>query len=708
MVNLITCLFKPIKLLALLLSLIICPFELLNAQTVLLTSSNLPIIFIDTDGAEIQNNTKITAHMGIIDNGLSNRNDISDAWNEYDGKIGIEIRGVTSTFYPKKQYGFETRDINGANLNVPLMGFPKENDWILYAPYSDKSLMRNFITYETIRSTGRYASRAKYCELIVNDVYEGVYILFEKVKQDKERVDLSDPNDTNLSGGYLLEMLISERLSPGDVHFAGPQSNRHFVIKYPGKDILTDEQINWITNYIQEFENVMYGDSYLDPVDGIYQYIDIPSFVDYVIINEAFKNGDVFYTSTFLSKDMGKKIKMGPAWDFNIALGNHWGFVGLTTNWLIFNKKWVERIRKDPFFQFHYQQRWGQLRLHQLNPDTLVHKIDQTYDLLYEAQERNFIRWPILGQYVSPNRLPEGAGPGEYYETYLEEVNYLKEWIINRLDWMSNEIFLASSNLLPNLVINEIHYNPSTNQGVDEDYEFIEIVNAGINQVDLSNFYLADGISFTFPSKSTIAPGEYILIAQNSLTYMGNGCQVFEWTEGKLSNSGDVLSLYSAENNLLDNLVYEDNSKWADSTDGLGFSMELINPNLVNDLPGNWEKSISIGGSPGQTNQGMALGSPEEVKLPDDFLLQQNFPNPFNNFTTIKYQIPKTNHISINIFDLKGNLVRKLVNRVQNAGLYETSWDAKNDFGDLQSSGIYIYKIQTLDYILSRKLVLIK
>ena len=696
------------KLSTLLLLSIFFLFDLINAQDVEFTSSNLPIIIIDTDGAEIQNNTKITAHMGIIDNGSGNRNNISDSWNDYDGNIGIEIRGVTSAFYPKKQYGIETRDIKGENLNVSLLHFPEENDWILYAPYSDKSLMRNFITYETIRSTGRYASRAKYCELVLNDVYEGIYILLEKVKQDRERVDLTAPSDTSLSGGYLLEMLISERLTPGDVHFEGSRSNRHFVIKYPRKENLSDSQKNWITTHIQEFENVMYSNSYLDPVIGINKYIDMPSFVDYVIFNEAFKNDDVFYTSTFLSKDMDQKIKMGPAWDFNIALGNHWGFPGTTTNWLIFSKNWVNRMRSDPFFQFHYQQRWGQLRLHQFNTDSLIHKIDQTYYLLNEAQERNFVRWPILGEYVSPNRLPSGAGPGEYYETYLEEVNYLKEWITSRLNWMDNDLFLSTSHLIPNLVINEIHYNPAQIQGLDEDYEFIEIVNTGINQIDLSGFYFTHGISFTFPQGSTIAPNQYILIAHNNLIYKGNDYHVYEWSEGNLSNSGGELSLYSADDNLIDNVKYNDNGSWPDSTDGLGYSIELINPNLVNDLPDNWATSMLIGGTPGNPNQNTVLNTNHDPIIPDKYLLHQNFPNPFNNKTTIRYQIPKSTRVLIQIYDLNRRLVRQLADQFKESGYHETYWDAKNDLGQVQSSGIYIYKIQTDDYVLSRKLVLIK
>ena len=108
--------------------------------------SNLPIVVIDTDGQEILDDPRIIAHMGIIDNGTG-INHINDPLNGYDGQISIEIRGSSSQMFPKKQYALETQDIDGENLNVSILDMPEENDWILYAPYSDKSLLRNFLAY---------------------------------------------------------------------------------------------------------------------------------------------------------------------------------------------------------------------------------------------------------------------------------------------------------------------------------------------------------------------------------------------------------------------------------------------------------------------------------------------------------------------------------------------------------------------------------
>ena len=120
------------------------------------TSSNLPIVVIDTHGARIRQDPRIPADMGIIYNGEGKRNRLTDPFNNYDGKIAIELRGSATAGYPKAPYRLETQDDQGENLNVPLIGMPSENDWILYPPYDDQSLIRNCLAY---RNEARIDSR---------------------------------------------------------------------------------------------------------------------------------------------------------------------------------------------------------------------------------------------------------------------------------------------------------------------------------------------------------------------------------------------------------------------------------------------------------------------------------------------------------------------------------------------------------------------
>ena len=146
------------------------------------TSSNLPIVVINTNGQAIQDDPRIVCDMGIIDNGFGNINSINDPFNDYNGKISIEYRGSSSQSFPKKAYALETQDAIGNNNNVSILGMPVENDWILYAPYTDKSLMRNFLTFYLGRRMNNYSPRTVYCELVVNGDYRGVYVLMEKIK----------------------------------------------------------------------------------------------------------------------------------------------------------------------------------------------------------------------------------------------------------------------------------------------------------------------------------------------------------------------------------------------------------------------------------------------------------------------------------------------------------------------------------------------
>lgn len=118
--------------------------------------------------------------MGIINNGPGNLNCILDPFNDYNGKISIEFRGSTSQMFPKKPYGFSTVDALGNNVNVSLLGYPKEHDWVLLNPYTDKTFMRDVITHDLGRAMGNYTSRTQFVELVINGQLQGVYVLLEK------------------------------------------------------------------------------------------------------------------------------------------------------------------------------------------------------------------------------------------------------------------------------------------------------------------------------------------------------------------------------------------------------------------------------------------------------------------------------------------------------------------------------------------------
>lgn len=413
-------------------------------------SSNLPIIIIDTHGQTIQDEVRILADMGIIDNGEGQRNQVDDPFNDYNGIIAIELRGTTSKWFPKQPYRFETQNIQGDNLNISLLGMPKENDWVLYNPYSDKSLIRNVMAYKISNDLGRYASRTRFCELILNGDYKGVYVLMEKIKRDKNRVDISEMDHDDvagdaLTGGYIIKI---DKLSGKLVDGWDSESNHvYYQYHYPKADEINEQQKVYIQNFMNEFESVMQTIDYDDPVHGYAKYINLDSFVDYFIVNEVCRNIDGYRLSTFMYKDRdskGGKLIFGPVWDFNLSFGNADYYDGFNPNgWnldlLMWQSAhdfhppyWMKTLREDETFKGKLYQRWQALRREELDLDSLLAEIDFLAGFLDEAQQRNFERWPILGEHVWPNAF--------IGDTYQEEIDFMKTWLEERIVWMDEAI----------------------------------------------------------------------------------------------------------------------------------------------------------------------------------------------------------------------------------------------------------------------------
>jgi hypothetical protein len=433
-----------------------------------LTSSDLPIIVINTRGQSIPDEPKITAEMGIIDNGPGNRNAITDPYTGYSGSIGIETRGSSSEMFPKKQYAVETRDSLGNSVNVSLLGLPDESDWVFSAPYTDKSLMRDPLLYTLARSFGRYASRCRYFELVLNSQYAGVYILLEKIKRDKNRVNISkmtssDTTGDDLSGGYIVKIDKREGADiqgwySGFPPYPAAWQKVYYQFHYPKQEDLSWAQQEYITQFIRDFEIAMYLPTYSDTAKGYPHLVDTDSFVDFFLLNELSKNVDAYRLSTFMYKDKdskGGKLVMGPVWDFNLAFGNCdyysafrvEGFqLTFLSDSLLFRGVdsypapfWWKTLFDDSSFMEKTRQRWTTLRTNQLSLPRIFGVIDSIASLLDESQKRNFVRWSVLGQYIWPN-----AYVGQ---TYDDEVQYLKDWITERVAWLDQQFSPSPSDV---------------------------------------------------------------------------------------------------------------------------------------------------------------------------------------------------------------------------------------------------------------------
>ncbi len=435
------------------------PMVMESVQSV--TSSHLPIVLINTYGAQIPDEPKISAYMQIIHHGDGRLNRVSDAEFHYQGPVGIEIRGQSSQMFPKKSYGFETRDSAGEEDKVDLLGFGEHDDWVLYAPYSDKSMLRNDLTYALGRKLGRWQPGAQFVEVFLNGNYIGVYQLIERIKRGGDRLDLTkmgsgDNAGDALTGGYIFKVDKIHDLGPNEYFYTSPTyryknaRNYAFSYYYPKSTNITAAQKQYLQYYLYTFENNLNAPWFTSETTGYRQYIDVESFIDFQIINELTNNVDGYRYSAFFHKQRdskGGKMVAGPLWDFDLGYGNlnfssrhqssqNWAYLnyGTDENYCM---HWWARLMEDPRYETELKLRWSELRHTTLHTDSIMDYIDQRVALLDSAVERNFTRWPILGVWVWPNNF---VGP-----TYETEVYSLKNWIRHRLNWMDDYWMLTTS-----------------------------------------------------------------------------------------------------------------------------------------------------------------------------------------------------------------------------------------------------------------------
>lgn len=512
------------------------------------TSSNLPIVVISTGGLPVYDEPKIMADMGIIDNGAS-RNNLTDPFNGFSGKIGIEIRGSSSQMFPKKQYGIELRDENGAGMAAPLLGMPEEDDWILFAPYNDKTLMRDALAYSLGRKMGGYAPRTRFCEVVLNNVYQGVYVLIEKIKRDKNRVDIAKLEPTELSGndltgGYIFKIDkftggSGEGWSSAYRPPYGESREIYFQYDYPKPGDIAVEQKEYIKKYVNDFETALKGDQFNDPSVGYERYIDVNSFIDFFIMQELSKNVDGYRLSTYLYKKKdsdGGKLYMGPLWDFNLGFGNaDYCTSGMPEGFVLeFNKLcaedswlipfWWYRLFKDDRFGTRVADRWATLRATTLSEGAIHSYIDSVSTVLNaESQQRNFAAWKVLNKYVWPNYY---VGPN-----FQAEVTHLKQWVSERLTWMDQnmpalvttvekEPITQNTSVVPNPFHSDLRITYNISSPGNVSVRIYDSIGRSVETID--NSYSAPG-EYACTWQNNGPSGMYFYIIRQGTTTLGRG-----------------------------------------------------------------------------------------------------------------------------------------------------------------------------------------
>ena len=647
------------------------------------TDSNLPIVVIETDGGtSIPDEPKVLATMKIIWHQDGSRNYMTDIDNpeflNYDGRIGIELRGYSSQMYSnKKPYGLTTlQDDDVTNNNVSILGMPEENDWVLNSLAYDQTGMRDVLAYELSNQIGQYASRSQYCELVLNGDYRGLYVFMEKIKPDKGRVNIEKMDETcnqppEVTGGYIVQANRADNdplawRMETYLHNWGWPVYTEFIHHYPKHENITQAQANYIHNVFLDLESVAHNHN-IDITSGIPSVIDIPAFVDFMMIAEFSSNVDVYHLSTFFHKDRDGKLRAGPIWDYNLAFGyDAFGDRSRYDVWQFDNgDNTGPRFWKDLFdtdlFRCYLAKRWFELSENGMpfDYDRLLSRMDEIDAQITEAIGRDNQRW------------------GQMYQ-HSNYLNDMKDWIQMRIDWLNENVGsceACNNEKLPPLVISKIHYHPEDYWGIDGDhFEFIEITNNGNEEVDLTGVYFRElGVSYSFPTGSIIGPREALLLCSDSLVFSEfYQTQPFGQFTRNLSNKSQNLVLADAWGNIIDKVPYSDSDPWPWEADGEGPYMQLIDLNLDNSLAENWTLGYNL----------TAISETSENQL-------NIYPNPTNGILFVQTRratsLPTENeYIITNLMGqtvLSGSLAAETqqidVSRLP-SGIYILNWHTKD------------------------------
>ena len=437
-------------------------------KTIKIDSTNLPIVWIDVNGAMILKDERITARMKIIHNGEGQLNYGDTVAHpgqriDYEGYIAIRYRGNSSFSHSRKPYSFRPLDKpleeGGEKKKVKILGMGKDNNWALLAPYSDRSMIHDMLAYNLARPWMEYAPQGRHCELFLDGIYYGVYVLTEVVSKGKHRLNLDDPGTEGdeLTGGYIMEV---DRYEPpvyissyNPVNNAGAVvSNKYVYFQYnsPDYEDMEESQINYIKGRIREMENAFASSDYCNPETGYRRHIDVMNFIDYQLAQELARNVDAYRFSVKLFKrrdSVDPRFKLA-LWDLDLGYGTPYysgawrsdGWSYLLNDTLIADNNsilipfWWYKLNNDPEYTAALKDRWAQYRRANIHEDSVMAEIDSMVTRLTAvgAVDRNSRAWPRWGIYVWPNHYVSSS--------YEDEINHLKQWLHERIAWMDEQL----------------------------------------------------------------------------------------------------------------------------------------------------------------------------------------------------------------------------------------------------------------------------
>lgn len=370
--------------------------------------TGLPIVYLTTNGGApiVSKDDYLDGNVRFVDNNHEGSSRMLDAATQVKG------RGNSTWPLPKKPYKIKLKS------KASVFGFPADKEWVLLANYLDPSFLKNTLAFEiSSRTNLDYSPRKENVELVLNGVHKGNYVLTEQIKIASSRVNVADLKGSDMSGGYLLEL---DTYFDEDNKFKSAIKNLPVMIKEPD---VTPDQIAWLENYFREAETAIYSESFKDPVNGYAKYIDVDSWIDWWIVYEVMCNWEPNHPkSTYMSKDKGGKLTMGPVWDFDYVEFNN-----KTDRFYMKGEPskegmplYYEQLLKDPVFNAKLKARYKSLRANEISNLNLYLKTQQIR--MNKSAVADYAIWR--------------TGSSSYEQNF----NTVYNLIINHMTWLDKNI----------------------------------------------------------------------------------------------------------------------------------------------------------------------------------------------------------------------------------------------------------------------------
>lgn len=425
------------------------------------SSHDLPVVVLDAY-AQGRASTKDRSYVDVAFLGFA-PNDGVAALNQtptVSNLAAYHSHGQSSIMFSKASYRIELRNSDGTDRDCELFGMASEADFVLIGPHADKTLIHNPFVYSLGRDMGLLAPKLTMVELFINvdaqplthTDYFGVYQLVEKIKVQKNRIQLTellstDTAEPNVSGGYIFKFEW-QATEPPTIACTGAVETCWSDLELVEPAAPNAEQLAYLGNHLQAFNAALHSASPADPVSGYPAYIEVSSFVDHVIINEFTRNLDAYVRSQYFHKDRGKKIVAGPLWDFDLIAG-----VGMRADFAFgasypnldiagwqyesnaprMTSDWFKILIAEPAFRAQLVERWKSLRQSLLSDQSIQTRIQTLSQGLDNAATRNFQRWPILTQeMVMPMVTP-------VVPSWPEQLEYMRKWLTDRAAWLDTQ-----------------------------------------------------------------------------------------------------------------------------------------------------------------------------------------------------------------------------------------------------------------------------